>query len=86
MEFVCGSCSGRHDDDSKIVVNPQSRDDMIRLGGWLMTHSASGGVYRNVPVMTPERRAEFEARAKNIEENMTTLRLELEHIQKWLKM
>jgi hypothetical protein len=43
LKFTCGDC-GTVD----ITVDPASEEDMLKLGKWLLTHSADGGKYENV--------------------------------------
>lgn len=44
LQFICGECNY-----SKIDVNPKNKEHMKQLGKWLMTHSAEGGKYKNIP-------------------------------------
>ncbi len=45
LQFSCGKCGGY----SKIDINPKNKEDMKKLGRWLMVHSADGGKYKNIP-------------------------------------
>ena len=44
--FRCKSCAL----NATLEVNPANKDDMIKLGNWLLTHSAKGGDYINVKI------------------------------------
>jgi len=45
LRFTCGSCG-----DETIDINPESKDDMIKLGAWLLTHSYNGGTYKCIKI------------------------------------
>lgn len=46
LRFHCNSC-GKHE---YIEINPESDEDMLKLGKWLLTHSYSGGSYNTFKI------------------------------------
>lgn len=50
LKFLCTHCK----EEEALEVNPESSEDMMKLGNWLLQHSASGGTYENVKIEKPK--------------------------------